>query len=288
MLCCCKGDRNDDDHPAPRTHSVKSAQPQPETKTQKTPENVKADANEKPVAKVEPDSSSTDVTQEKQKPGPRDLWKEAYEALDDGDKKYVPPSGASAQGAIEDVITETKSRYTEWKNGGLKIGGKNGQINIRDSAEKILNAAMKTSDVISTIVSFDPTGHGEFSYIDIRELWLTNWDFSIIRVDSDLIWNECKNLVVTFRMSRESLYRYKSQVVGNSLERRDAIFAASEYLSEKLAYYALIDANYRNQGVGSDQELDQRLFDVYKAILCFTVDVKKAQHENAASRLIVI
>ncbi|KAJ5115984.1 hypothetical protein N7456_000332 [Penicillium angulare] len=251
VLCCSKGDRNDDDHPAPPTPSVQSVQPRPETKTQKTPENVKADSNGKPVTKVEsdsnvqPDSSSTDVMQEKQKTGPRDLWKEAYEDLDDGDKKYVPATGASSQVAVKGVIAETKSRYEEWKNGGLKIGGKNGQINIRDSAEKILNAAMKASGVISTIVSFDPIGHASSAWT-----------------------------VVSFGMS----------IVGNSLDRRDAIFAASEYLSDKLAYYALIDAHYRNQDVGSDDNLDQTLLDVYKAILCFTVDVKKAQNENAAVR----
>ncbi|KAJ6007625.1 hypothetical protein N7540_011601 [Penicillium herquei] len=253
MLCCSKGDRNNDDQAAPPTPSVQLVQPRTETKTQKTPENVKPD----PIVKS--DSSSTDVTQakqsvsqekqnvvqEKQKPGPRDLWKEAYEDLDPDSKKYVPASGTSATNAINCVIDETKSRYEEWKNGGLKIEGKNGEINIRDSAEKIISAALKASDLISTFVSFDPTGHASSAWT-----------------------------VISFGMS----------IVGNSLNRRDAIFDASQYLSDKLTFYALIDVNYRNQGVGSDDGVDKTLLEVYKAILRFTVEVKKAQNENAASR----
>ncbi|KAJ5731861.1 hypothetical protein N7493_003342 [Penicillium malachiteum] len=72
-------------------------------------------------------------------------------------------------------------------------------------------------------------------------------------------------------------------IVQNTLNRRDAIFSASEYLAETLAYYALIDANYRDRGVGSDHNLDQALLQVYSAILAFTVEVKKAQNESAGS-----
>ncbi|KAJ5626764.1 hypothetical protein N7528_004191 [Penicillium herquei] len=255
-----KGDRDNDDQPAHLTPSVQPIQPRPETKTQKTPENVKPDTNVKsdpsstdvPQAKQSVPQEEQGVTQEKQKPGRRDLWKEAYEDLDPDDKKYVPASGSrrasdsTSRAAINGVIEDTKARYTEWKNGGLRIGGNNGGINIRDYTERIVNAALKASDLISMFVSFDPTGHASSAWT-----------------------------VISFGMS----------VVGNSLDRRDAIFQASDYLSEKLAYYSLIDANYRNQGVGSDHQLDETLLDVYKAILRFTVDVKKAQDESAASRV---
>lgn len=74
------------------------------------------------------------------------------------------------------------------------------------------------------------------------------------------------------------------QIVQNNLDRRDAIFESSEYLAETLAYYALIDANYRNLHVGTDKNLDQALLRVYSAILEFTAEVKKGVDESAAGK----
>ncbi|GAQ10062.1 hypothetical protein ALT_7383 [Aspergillus lentulus] len=228
-LCCSKSDRKNNDQPTPPKPST---QPRPEKQTQKPPANVKVD------------TSSTDVTQEK--PGPRDLWKEAYEGLDPECKKYVARNDSSATDAINGVIQQTTARYEEWKKDGLRIARKDGdEINLRDSAEKIINAAMKANNLISTFVSFDPTGHASSAWT-----------------------------VIAFGMS----------IVQNTLDRRDAIFAASEYLAQKLAFYSLIDANYRNQGVGSDHELDEALRSVYSAILSFAAEVRKAQDENVASR----
>lgn len=45
----------------------------------------------------------------------------------------------------------------------------------------------------------------------------------------------------------------------------------------------LIDINYRNQNVGSDDNLDEALLRVYTAILEFTVEVEKGRDENEAS-----
>jgi hypothetical protein len=72
------------------------------------------------------------------------------------------------------------------------------------------------------------------------------------------------------------------------LDRRDAIFESSEYLTEKLAYFALIDVEYRNQGVGSDSNIDQALLRVYSALLGFTSEVKKAQDEHEVGKLNIL
>ena len=66
------------------------------------------------------------------------------------------------------------------------------------------------------------------------------------------------------------------------MDRRDAIFQSSEYLTDKLAYFALLDVEYRNQDVGSDNNVDQALLRVYSALLSFTSEVKKAQDEHEA------
>lgn len=143
-LCCSKGDQGDDDQ---HTLPNRPAHRRSEKETQNAPGDI-----ETPI-------SSTDVTQDK--PAPRDLWKEAYDNLDPGRKEYVATDGTSATDAINSVIEVTTAKYKQWKKGGLRIRRKTGgDIDLRDSAEKILNAAMKAKDVISKFAYFDPTGHG--------------------------------------------------------------------------------------------------------------------------------
>lgn len=146
-LCCYKDDQDDDQHTPPNRPVQRL-----EKTTQNAPGNIK---NE---------TSSTDMTQDKS--SSRDLWREAYEKLDPDRKKYVSTDGASSTDAINSVIEETTAKYEQWKKGGLRIHRKGGDdINLRESAERIISAAMTAKDVISTIVSFDPTGHGRLWYL---------------------------------------------------------------------------------------------------------------------------
>ncbi|CAG8386718.1 unnamed protein product [Penicillium salamii] len=85
-------------------------------------------------------------------------------------------------------------------------------------------------------------------------------------------------MVISFGMS----------IIQNRLNRRDAIFAASQYLTKTLSYYALIDENYRNQDVGSDHNLNETLLRVYVAILDFTIEVKKRNKENEANNVMAL
>ncbi|KAJ6032624.1 hypothetical protein N7540_003356 [Penicillium herquei] len=283
-LCCSKGNQDDDDQHTPPSRPTQSrpeketqstpgsettstivtqekpTQSRPEKETQSTPGNGENETISNTVTQQKPAQSrpqvETEITQnttktdaitteKKEKAAPRDLWKEAYEQLDPGDRKHVSGDG-TATDAINGVIDDTTAKYEQWKNGGLRISQSNGnEINLRDTTEKIIGAAMKAQDVISTFVSFDPTGHASSAWT-----------------------------IISFGMS----------VVQNNLDRRDAIFASSEYLAENLAYYAVIDTNYRNKGVASDHYLDEALLKIYSAILAFTVEVKKARDEKAPSR----
>ncbi|KAJ5710477.1 hypothetical protein N7488_004633 [Penicillium malachiteum] len=100
----------------------------------------------------------------RKKVAPRDLWKEAYDQLDPGDRKHVSGNG-TATDAINGVIDDTTAKYEQWKKGGLRIGqSRDNEINLRETTEKIIRAAMKAQDVISTFVSLDPTGHGGCQY----------------------------------------------------------------------------------------------------------------------------
>ncbi|KAL4912624.1 hypothetical protein BDW62DRAFT_206335 [Aspergillus aurantiobrunneus] len=110
------------------------------------------------------------------------------------------------------------------------------------------DAAMETisMDLIATVAALDPTGKASAAWT-VVSLGLT--------------------------------------MVNNDIERRDAVFAASEYLAEKLAYYSLVDAHYRDQKVEGGQNFDRALVRVYTAILEYTAEVKKVQKENRAVRM---
>ncbi|KAJ5362407.1 hypothetical protein N7541_003251 [Penicillium brevicompactum] len=227
-ICCSRGEERDDGQDT----AVRPSQQRSEKETHSVPTNVKKETTE------------TDLPPEKSPR--RNLWALAFDGLDDSRKKHIPADGLPATDAIQGVIDETTAKYKEWQEKGLTIHRKNGKnINVRDTAEKIMGAAMEAQGAISTLVSFDPTGHASSAWT-----------------------------VISFGMS----------IVQNRLDRRDAIFQSSEYLAETLAYFAIVDVKYRNQGVESDERLDQALLKVYSAILEFTAEVKKGQDENEASR----
>jgi hypothetical protein len=111
---------------------------------------------------VKPEEDDGLETSEKNSP-PRNLWKEAYDGLPPQLQKYVPAADIPATDAIQEVVDTTEAKYKEWQKGGLRYHRKSGKdIDIRDASEKIIGMAMKAKDTISTIVSFDPTGHGKF------------------------------------------------------------------------------------------------------------------------------
>ena len=68
------------------------------------------------------------------------------------------------------------------------------------------------------------------------------------------------------------------------MDHRDAVFEASDFLTENMAYFALIDANYRGQGVSSNSNIDKALLRVYSAILTFAAKVKKERDKNEAGK----
>ncbi|KAJ6028162.1 hypothetical protein N7540_003738 [Penicillium herquei] len=87
----------------------------------------------------------------------------AFDSLDENRQKLVSQGQTgSTTDAINGVINQTREKYTEWQKSGLKVKGRSGDdLNIRDGAEKILNAALQAQDLITDIAAFDPTGRAE-------------------------------------------------------------------------------------------------------------------------------
>jgi hypothetical protein len=93
---------------------------------------------------------------------PLDLWKTAYDQLDDEDQRILltvrTPINLDAVGnhsrtnvLISEVIQVTEEQYGKYQQ---KPNG-----NLRSSCQKIINAALSFKDIISSVAAFDPTHH---------------------------------------------------------------------------------------------------------------------------------
>ncbi|KAE8377408.1 hypothetical protein BDV26DRAFT_293253 [Aspergillus bertholletiae] len=239
FFCCSTGDHNDEVDQPPRPTRVPDKVPPVES----------ASSGANTSAPVIPPTSSRDVSLAHEKPDKcdrPDLWKEAFDSLDEDRQKLVSQGQAgSTTDAINGVIDQTRGKYTEWQKNGPKVKRKDGdEINVRDVTERILNAALQAKDLIANITAFDPTGKASAAWT-VVSLGLT--------------------------------------MVSNNIESRDAMFASSEYLAENLAYYALVDTHYRDHQVDGGQNFDRALIRVYTAILGYTAEVYKVKQESTFS-----
>ncbi|KAL4927989.1 uncharacterized protein BDV17DRAFT_292009 [Aspergillus undulatus] len=117
------------------------------------------------------------------------------------------------------------------------------EIRIRNVAEKILASTLNVQEIVKAVVSFDPSGC------------------------SSAAW-----AIVPLGMT----------MVRSNIERKDAIFEASEYLADMLAYFTIIGNECQHKDSASDEQLEVALIGVYTAILDYAAEVRKTHEESLA------
>ncbi|KAJ5922295.1 hypothetical protein N7516_009998 [Penicillium verrucosum] len=259
FLCCGKGDRVDGDQVPPRLSPA--------------PSEGEVNSISSPI------THSTGVPPMRKKTAvPRDLWTEAYNSLPEERRNLVPLKGTgSTTDAIDMVIEQTKAKYTEWQESGFKIQRKDEKdIDVRATSEKILDAALQAKALISNLTAFDPTGKGK---IPVYYWGMSHsYAFSFGGMVGRVAWSDGKCWVSRLLVPGSRLI--DKQMISNNNTRRDATFASSEYLAESLAYYALIDAHYRDDKMEGGENFDRALLRVYTAILEYTAEVTKRHQES--------
>ncbi|OQE19034.1 hypothetical protein PENSTE_c016G01255 [Penicillium steckii] len=200
-------------------------------------------------ATTEPNNDATSTRDSNTPSSERNLWEVAGERLEEKRRIALDLDNASPVAeSIDDVIKTTEEKYREYQEGGLKIRKRGGgQINIRDSATNIISYTLQAKDLVKALTSFDSTGYASSAW-------------SVVSIGLTLIQND--------------------------IERRDDIFEASEYLADRLAYYAIFENTYRKKEVESDQGLEDALVELYIAVLEYAAEVKKAVQESAAARVL--
>jgi hypothetical protein len=96
-------------------------------------------------------------------PVPRKIYEKWRLTVSDR-KRWLPTEKSrSSLEVTKEVITEKEGKYTENRKKGLSIRKQDGnEVKVCDMAQNILTAALNVKEVITTTVSFDPTGHGKF------------------------------------------------------------------------------------------------------------------------------
>jgi hypothetical protein len=107
-----------------------------------------------------PSSQSSTQPALKQTFAPLDLWKTAYDQLNDDEQRILSDrsstnldvgSHSHINALISEVIQITEEQYEKHQQ---KANG-----NLRASCQKIINAALSFKDIVSAVAAFDPTQH---------------------------------------------------------------------------------------------------------------------------------
>ncbi|KAF7616735.1 hypothetical protein AFLA_004791 [Aspergillus flavus NRRL3357] len=205
-----------------------------------------AETPEYPVSKKTP--ADEKVVERSEKPGNVDLWQRAFDELNEDLKGQLREDEAiSPENAIKEVIDRTKESFKAYQNGGLKFKKYDGkEVNVRDVAKKILNSAIHCSDIIKGIAAFDPSNHASSA------------------------WG-----IVTLGLT----------MAKNSVDQKEAAFKSSEFLSDILARYVILNGHRRKEKLPSSDGLDDAIVQVYKAILEYTAEVKKRLNASGLNRM---
>ncbi|KAJ5618518.1 NACHT and WD40 domain protein [Penicillium herquei] len=183
-------------------------------------------------------------TQSGQTPQPQDLWKAAYEKLDETQRPEQIPTRSDEsdpRDIIDEVVKTTKEEYEEHCQGA---SGK-----FKETAHKIINAALSFKDNIGAAAALDPTQHAASAW-KIVSLGLT--------------------------------------MAKNHSDLRDAMFESSEYLADILTYCSFVEKKfYREESTNTKTcYVENSLIRLYKAILCYVAQVQKWQKANTGRRLL--
>lgn len=98
-------------------------------------------------------------------PSPRNLWEEAWNSDEVGEKRRTilggkeqdkKPAQTDSQKLVDDVITNTQDKMARYK----ARWGSDHEKSTLNNARTILLSALKVKDLIDAGVKFDPTGYG--------------------------------------------------------------------------------------------------------------------------------
>ena len=194
------------------------------------------------------------VNEGAQTPGqPRDLWKEAFDSLSQPKRNLLQTSNnddskgnlPSKVNVVENVIEVTQSRYEEYCKHGwhTRRGDKTRETNVRILAKETLCSALVFKEIVDQGLKFDPSGYGT------------------------MVWGVVSGVLT---------------LIQNDRDRAEAVFGASAVMAKILPKYAVVEAHYRDRLTQEHRAFENRVQDVYVAILEYAAEVRKELNTSVA------
>ncbi|PYH76604.1 NACHT and WD40 domain protein [Aspergillus uvarum CBS 121591] len=181
---------------------------------------------------------------------PRDLWQAAYDHLDKSQQNILSTTEISiTPGEGKKHLKDLIDRVITTTEEGYEKYYQTADKTFRKTSQKILDAALSFKDIIGAVAALDPTQHAAS------------------------VWN-----IVSLSLTLAKKYS----------QSRDSLFESSEYLADVLTYSASIEQNFHEKTKSnSDNHLvEDALIRLYKAILCYVVQIRKSQEANVGERVL--
>ena len=102
--------------------------------------------------------------------GTRDLWRAAFESLNDGEKSVLDPSTNQDPNKpptylVDEVIDLTREKCAQYEAGGWHIKREGREdINVREKAKSLICSALVVKDLIDAGLQFDASGYGALAW----------------------------------------------------------------------------------------------------------------------------
>jgi hypothetical protein len=143
------------------------------------------------------------------------------------------------------VIDLTKREYKDYCTRGwhTKKGDKTKETNVRIRAKETLCSALQFKDIIDNGLQFDPSGYGK------------------------IVWGVISGAL---------------RLLQNNMDRVDAIFDSAAEMAKILPKYAIVEAQYRDRPLQEQGALEERIVNVYSALLQYTAEAQKGLNQSIA------
>jgi hypothetical protein len=191
-------------------------------------------------------SNTTKHGSDTSKPQLRNLWDEAFGSLSEDQRDVLQPRGKdgkreptdSAEAVVETVVQCTEKEYEGYcsRRWHTKKGDKTRETNVRLQAKDVLCSALQFKDIIDAGLKFDPTGYGT------------------------IVWGVVGGVLLLLQ---------------NDKDRVEAVFDSAAVMARLLPKYAVVEAHYRDWKTDRQKEFEDRIVDVYTAILRYAGEAKK-------------
>ena len=186
---------------------------------------------------------------------PRDLWKQAFDSLSQKDRDALrAPDANVSQGdasskiaAIEEVIGVTKRKYEEYCQRGwhTKKGDTTRETNVRIRTKEILCSALEFKQIVDQGLKFDPSGYGT------------------------IVWAAVSGALTLMQ---------------NDKDKMEAIYDSAAVMTAILPKYAIIESQYRDQPAQEQAAFEDRILDLYAALLRYAAHIKVKENHASAGK----